>query len=78
VTTSPLLWIEGLQVRYGAIEAVTDATLSVMPGEFVGVIGSNGAGKSSTMRATAGVLKPARPDRPGEPSSGGVQPCDAQ
>lgn len=59
MTTSPLLRIEGLQVRYGAIEAVTDATLSVMPGEFVGVIGSNGAGKSSTMRATAGVLKPA-------------------
>ncbi len=59
MTTSPLLSIEGLQVRYGAIKAVTDATLSVMPGEFVGVIGSNGAGKSSTMRAIAGVLRPA-------------------
>lgn len=59
MTTTPLLSLEGLQVRYGAIEAVTDATLAVMPGEFVGVIGSNGAGKSSTMRATAGILKPA-------------------
>lgn len=59
MTTNPLLSVEGLQVRYGAIEAVTDAAITVMPGEFVGVIGSNGAGKSSTMRAIAGVLKPA-------------------
>ena len=58
MTTAPLLSVEGLQVRYGAIEAVTDASIRVMPGEFVGVIGSNGAGKSSTMRAIAGVLKP--------------------
>lgn len=59
MTESPLLLVEGLRIHYGAIEAVTDATISVMPGEFVGVIGSNGAGKSSTMRAIAGVLKPA-------------------
>lgn len=58
MNATPLLSVEGLQVRYGAINAVTDATLEVMPGEFVGVIGSNGAGKSSTMRAIAGVLKP--------------------
>jgi len=56
--TSPLLSVEKLQVRYGAITAVTDATLEVRPGEFVGVIGSNGAGKSSTMRAIAGVVRP--------------------
>jgi len=56
--TSPLLSVEKLEVRYGAITAVTDATLEVRPGEFVGVIGSNGAGKSSTMRAIAGVVKP--------------------
>jgi branched-chain amino acid transport system ATP-binding protein len=56
---APLLSVERLQVRYGAITAVTDATLEVMPGEFVGVIGSNGAGKTSTMRAIAGVIKPA-------------------
>ncbi len=59
MTTTPLLSVEALQVRYGAIEAVTDASITVMPGEFVGVIGSNGAGKSSTMRAIAGVMKPA-------------------
>ena len=56
--TAPLLSVEGLQVRYGAITAVSDATLEVHPGEFVGVIGSNGAGKSSTMRAIAGTVKP--------------------
>jgi branched-chain amino acid transport system ATP-binding protein len=59
MTAAPLLAVERLQVRYGAITAVTDATLEVMPGEFVGVIGSNGAGKTSTMRAIAGVIKPA-------------------
>lgn len=56
--TTPILSVEGLQVRYGAIIAVTDATLDVHPGEFVGVIGSNGAGKTSTLRAIAGTVRP--------------------
>ena len=55
----PLLSVSGLRVSYGRIEAVRGVDLTVAPGEFVGVIGSNGAGKSSLMRAVSGVLKPA-------------------
>jgi branched-chain amino acid transport system ATP-binding protein len=54
-----LLKVEHLKVAYGRIEAVRDANLEVHDGEFVGVIGSNGAGKTSTLRAIAGVKAPA-------------------
>ncbi len=54
-----LLKVENLKVAYGRIEAVRDASLEVREGEFVGVIGSNGAGKTSTMRAITGVKAPA-------------------
>jgi len=56
---TPLLSVEGVRVSYGRIEAVRGVDLQVGAGEFVGIIGSNGAGKSSLMRAVAGVLKPA-------------------
>lgn len=56
--SNPILAVEGLQVSYGAITAVTGVDLSVGQGEFVGVIGSNGAGKTSTMRAISGVVAP--------------------
>ena len=56
---STLLSVEGVRVSYGRIEAVRGVDLQVGAGEFVGVIGSNGAGKSSLMRAISGVLKPA-------------------
>jgi branched-chain amino acid transport system ATP-binding protein len=56
--TAPLLEVAGLRVSYGRIEAVRGIDLAVAPGEFVGVIGSNGAGKSSLMRAISGVLVP--------------------
>jgi branched-chain amino acid transport system ATP-binding protein len=57
--TAPLLKVEGLKVAYGHIEAVRHVDLVVQPGEFVGIIGSNGAGKTSTLRAIAGVVAPA-------------------
>jgi branched-chain amino acid transport system ATP-binding protein len=56
---TPILTVSGVRVSYGRIEAVRGADLTVGSGEFVGVIGSNGAGKSSLLRAIAGVLKPA-------------------
>jgi branched-chain amino acid transport system ATP-binding protein len=57
--TEPLLKVEGLKVAYGRIEAVRQVDLVVQPGEFVGIIGSNGAGKTSTLRAITGVIAPA-------------------
>ncbi len=45
--------IEGLVVRYEQTVAVSDVRLTVAPGEWLGVIGANGAGKSSLLRAVA-------------------------
>jgi branched-chain amino acid transport system ATP-binding protein len=50
------LEIRGLEVRYGGIRAVKGIDLDVGEGELVCLIGANGAGKSSTLRAIAGVL----------------------
>lgn len=47
--------IENLVIRYGPVTAVQDLTLKVEPGEVVGLLGGNGAGKSSTLRAISGV-----------------------
>jgi branched-chain amino acid transport system ATP-binding protein len=56
--TAPLLEINGLKVAYGRIEAVRGVDLQVGAGEFVGIIGANGAGKTSTLRAITGVVAP--------------------
>jgi branched-chain amino acid transport system ATP-binding protein len=58
----PLLSLEGLVVRYGEIEAVRGLSLAVEAGEVVTLLGSNGAGKSTTLRAISGLLKPAAGD----------------
>jgi branched-chain amino acid transport system ATP-binding protein len=55
----PLISLEGLTVRYGEIEAVRGVSLSVEAGEVVTLLGGNGAGKSTTLRAISGLLKPA-------------------
>jgi len=49
------LRVENLSVRYGAVEAVRDLSFTVAPGEIVGLIGANGAGKSSTLHAIMGA-----------------------
>jgi len=54
-----LLEIRGLEVRYGGIRAVKGIDLEVAQGEFVCLIGANGAGKSSTLRAIAGLARTA-------------------
>jgi branched-chain amino acid transport system ATP-binding protein len=53
-----LLAVDGLTVRYGAVEAVRDATLHVERGETVAIIGPNGAGKTTFLSAVVGLLSP--------------------
>jgi branched-chain amino acid transport system ATP-binding protein len=53
---SPLLEIEDLHVAYGKAEVVHGASLIVGEGEFVALIGRNGAGKSTTLHATSGLI----------------------
>lgn len=53
-----LLAISGLNVYYGATHAVRDLDLHVEQGEIVGLIGANGAGKSTTMMSIMGAVKP--------------------
>src|SRR5499433_775124 len=55
-----LLEVEGLRVAYGAILALRGVSLSVGKGEVVALIGANGAGKSSTLRAVSGMLRPTK------------------
>ena len=56
---SSFLEVRGLVVRYGGIEAVKGIDLDIHRGELVTLIGANGAGKTSTLNALAGLLKPA-------------------
>jgi ABC-type branched-subunit amino acid transport system ATPase component len=56
------LRVEGITVRFGGIVAVDDASFTVGPGEIVGLIGTNGAGKSTVMNAICGFV----------PAAGGV------
>ena len=52
----PLLNVANLQVRYGSIMAVKDISFSVTAGELVCLIGANGAGKTSTLKALARMI----------------------
>jgi branched-chain amino acid transport system ATP-binding protein len=54
-----LLAVESLEVRYGRTRAVQSVSLALEPGEIVTVLGSNGAGKSSLLRAIQGTVAPA-------------------
>lgn len=56
---SNILEVKDLKVAYGGIEAVRGISFDVPEGEVVTLIGSNGAGKSSTLRSIVGLEKPA-------------------
>ncbi len=55
-----LLEANALQVTYGPTEAVKDMSLHIAEGEIVTVLGANGAGKTSLLKALQGVVKPSR------------------
>ncbi len=55
---SVLLEVKNLKVAYGKIIAVKDISITVNQGEIVTLVGSNGAGKSTTLRTISGLLKP--------------------
>lgn len=53
-----MLIIEGLNVFYGAIQALNNVSIEVNQGEIVSIIGSNGAGKSTLLRTISGLTPP--------------------
>ncbi|MFM7362453.1 MAG: ABC transporter ATP-binding protein [Cyanobium sp.] len=55
-TPPPLLALQGVQVRYGSVLALHGLDLEVRQGELVTLLGSNGAGKSTTLRAISGLV----------------------
>ena len=55
---SALLVAEGLELGYGALSVCRGISLTIEAGEIVALIGANGAGKSTTLRAIAGLLTP--------------------
>lgn len=55
-----LLSVSDLHVHYGAVQALRGISLEVNEGEIVGLIGANGAGKSTTMLSVMGVVRPSR------------------
>jgi len=59
---TPLLELRGLNVSYGGIRAVKGLDLVLHAGELVSLIGANGAGKSTTLKAICGLLAPASGD----------------
>lgn len=56
--TSPVLTVEHLTVKFEKFVAVNDISFTVAPGEVLGILGGNGAGKSTTLKVLGGVLKP--------------------
>ena len=58
--SDPLLEIENLHVRYGAVEVLKGIDLKVRKGEIAALVGANGAGKTTTLMAVSGVLPVAR------------------
>ena len=58
MSKEPILTTRGLVKRYGRVTALDDADFDLYPGEVLGVIGDNGAGKSSLIKAICGAVTP--------------------
>ena len=66
-----MLALSGVTAGYGPVKAVIDVHLSVGEGEAVALLGANGAGKSTTLRAISGLIRPAS----GTITFGGIDIC---
>lgn len=55
-----MLRVEGISVSYGGTPALTDVSFDIREGEIVTIVGSNGAGKSTILKAVSGLLRPER------------------
>ena len=54
----PMLEVDAIHTYYGNIQALRDVSVSVEEGEIVTIIGANGAGKTTMLKTTSGLLKP--------------------
>ena len=57
--SAPLLQVEGLDLYYGDAQALSGVSIEIAAGEVVAIVGANGAGKSSLIRAIHGIERPA-------------------
>ncbi|MBN9050137.1 MAG: ABC transporter ATP-binding protein [Rhizobiales bacterium] len=60
--TSPILELRNVDAAYGKVKSLHGISIRVAPGEVVALIGANGAGKSTTLRAISGLLAPTAGD----------------
>ena len=58
VASSPMLAVNHVEVRYGAVPAIRDLSLHIDQGEIVTLLGANGAGKTTTLRMISGLHRP--------------------
>jgi D-xylose transport system ATP-binding protein len=56
--TGPLLELQGISKRFGAVQALSDVRFDVAAGEVVALVGDNGAGKSTLIKVLSGIHKP--------------------
>ncbi|WP_316897642.1 ATP-binding cassette domain-containing protein [Pseudodesulfovibrio indicus] len=56
MSQTPLVQMRGINKRFGGVHAVRDVSIDLMPGEVVGVLGHNGAGKTVLMKALSGAI----------------------
>jgi ATP-binding cassette, subfamily F, member 3 len=63
VQSDPMLHLDGVDAGYGAVAVLRDIQMTLRPGTRIGLLGRNGAGKSTMMKLLAGALAPMRGER---------------